>query len=367
MSLVPPRPLACALLSGTLFGVAHAQAPTDTARVDTNYVIDNAHMVTVRIFSSTKFNTLSLLGDGDHTDLRYRPNNQINIGVGVTYRRLTLNIGLKAPWINRDDDRYGRTRYIDAQANMLSPERATNLFLQFFKGYHISYPGRTVISWPGQVTEDPYRPDVQQFNVGISTLRITNSRRFSYRAAFNQDAWQRRSQGTWLYGGYAIYYHVRGDSSLVPTALQGLFDDKSRIRIGDFADAGLMGGAAYTLVYRTHWFMTGSAALGVGMAVQHLRTSPLNAPMNEGTVDHWGPGWHIQARAGLGYNSARDQIGITYNQERILYSLAGRGAFAWSVGNVRLNLVHRFSERPTFLTHAFRWLKRRSPAGEVIK
>lgn len=340
---------------------AEAQRSTGLGQIDTVYVKDYSHLIAGRLFSSTKFNTLGLGGRAEPA-LTYRPNNQINLGVGASYRKLTLNIGLKAPFINNDDDLYGKTRYIDAQANMLGPSRATNLFLQYFQGYHISSFDQRTVDW-GQDTRQPYRPDLSELNIGISTLRMTNAERFSYRAAFNQDAWQRISQGSWMYGGYATYYHLHADSSLVPAQLADRYGPAARIRIGDFVDLGVMGGYAYTWVMGGHWFVTASAAAGIGGSLQR---TVRDAHRDDEAGTSLGPGWHVQGRAGIGYNSARDQIGLTYNQERTAYFLPTQNVFAWSVGNVRLNYVHRFSERIAFLDKVVRLLKRGSPADEAV-
>ncbi|HEX2616986.1 MAG TPA: hypothetical protein VHL57_05540, partial [Flavobacteriales bacterium] len=106
-----------------------------------------------------------------------------------------------------------------------------------------------------------------------------------------------------------------------------------------------------------------SAAFGVGASVQHTVTRPEDIDIRNTT---YGPGWHAQGRAGVGYNSTRDQVGLTYNQERIAYFLSTQNVFAWSVGNVRLNVVHRFSDRVPALDKLVRWIKRKSPADEAV-
>ncbi len=329
--------------------------------IDTMFVKDYSHLLTMRLYSSTKYNTLRIGSNGDTRDLVFKPNNQINFGVGASYRRFTINLGFGIPFINNDDTRYGRTRYLDAQANILSPERATNLFLQVFKGYYISSHERAELGWAEQGVEKPYRGDLKEFNFGASSLRVYNSRRFSYRAAFNQDAWQRRSQGSWLLGGYVIYYRVRADSSLVPERLASRFDTQAAMHKGDFGDGGVMSGYAYTFVHKEHWFATGSLALGVGLSVQRVQSAAFNEGITRDPVTTMGPGWHVQIRAGAGYNSRRDQASISFNQERVNYILATQNSFAWSVGNLRLNFVHRFTRRMPEADRAARWLKRHMP------
>ncbi|MBK6882697.1 MAG: DUF4421 family protein [Flavobacteriales bacterium] len=117
--------------------------------------------------------------------------------MGASYRRLTLNIGVPMPFVNTDKDTRGRTRYVDAQANLHTASQSSNIFLQVFKSYHITSHESSALQWE-QPTAFPYRADLLQYNIGISSLRIMDPGRFSYRAVFNQDAWQKRSQGSWV-------------------------------------------------------------------------------------------------------------------------------------------------------------------------
>ena len=321
---------------------------------DTAYVRDYSHQLTMRLYSSTKYNAL-FIASGSFTDLVYRPNNRINIGIGASYHALTLNIGFGVPFLNNDDAVRGKTRYLDAQANIHTQRWATNLFLQVFGGYYISSHGLEQVGWE-QDTERPYRADLVQFNLGASTLRIFNDRRFSYRASFNQDAWQRKSQGSLLAGGYFTYYSVRADSSLVPATLTAQFAPEALMRRGNFLDAGPMGGYVFTYVLKEHWFLTVSAAVGVGLSVQRVYSA---LPEGEARRTDVGPGWHGQVRMGTGYNSRKNYVGLSFNQENIGYLLSSQESFRWNVGNVRLNFVHRFNQRVRAADRGIRWFRKK--------
>jgi hypothetical protein len=318
------------------------------------YVRDYSRRITARVFSSTKYNAFFLASPA-YPDLVYRPNNRINVGVGASYRSLTLNIGFGLAIINDDNEVRGKTKFLDAQANIYNQHWATNLFLQVFGGYYVSSHDLAQVGW-SQDTQRPYRADLVQFNFGASSLRILNDRRFSYRASFNQDAWQRKSQGSFLLGGYMTYYNLRADSSLVPTHLIDQFDPQARLSRGSFLDLGPMGGYAYTLVYHENWFLTLSAALGGGLSIQRVISD-----MGEGEAARsgMGLGWHGQLRSGLGYNSAWNCIGLSFNQENIGYLITDQGNFRWNVGNVRLNLAHRFNRKIHAADRGLRWFRKK--------
>ena len=321
-------------------------------------------ILTSRIYLSTKNNRMHLGALPGAKELVYQPNNRINLGLGASYRAITLNLGFPVPFINQDDEVKGRTRYLDAQANILTQGTATNLFLQGFSGYYLSSHTHGEVNWLMDYAR-PYRPDVWQFNVGVSSVRILNSERFSYRASFNQDAWQRRSQGSWLVGGYATWFSVQADSSMVPTMLQGSFIGSTQMRRGSFGDLGPMGGYVYTFVIREHIFMTLSLVGGAGVSTQRTRQ-----PVEDGERLHArvGPGWHAQLRAGAGYNSARYYAGVGYNQERIGYLLEQQRGVQWMVSNLRFNIVRRFNTHIPFMDRGIRWFRKRvqEPVEEVL-
>lgn len=352
--------------TGTIVGLAAIccgawpvvlSAQQGTGGFDSLYVQDYSHILTGRTYISTKDNAFSIRASGGSNNLIYNPNNRINLGLGASYRSLTLNIGLPIPGLNDRDDVFGRTRYFDAQANIHTKRTATNLFLQLFTGYHLRSHTLEETNWP-PLAQKPYRPDAFQFNFGFSSLRVVNNDRFSYRASFNQDAWQKRSQGSWLFGGYATFFGLRADSSLVPTALNADFTASARISRADLFDAGAMGGYVHTFVYKGHWFATFSAVVGAGLSLQNTVYTSTDATDKRSGLEA-GPGWRTQARAGAGYNSARHYVGISYNLERSGHSLAEEQRFAWNVSNIRFNVVRRFNTHIGFMDRGIRWFRRR--------
>ena len=107
------RSLLCLALCATC-SVVIAQGTSRAQRaLDSLYVRDFSNRPTVRLYVSTKFNSLVIRANEASTDLRYQPNGHYNIGVGMSYRRLTLNIGLPMPFVPSDVEVKGRTRYLD--------------------------------------------------------------------------------------------------------------------------------------------------------------------------------------------------------------------------------------------------------------
>ncbi len=330
---------------------AQSTEPRRKVTLDSSYVVDLSRRPTVRFYLSNKFNSLLVRSIGPEEDLRYRPNSHYNIGVGASYRRLTLNIGVPTPFANTDVDSKGRTRYFDAQANVYGDRQATNLFLQVYKGYHITSHTKAQLGWV-QETDFPYRSELVQYNIGISTLRILQPERFSYRATFNQDAIQYRTQGSWLVGGYFTSYSVRGDSAIVPTRLANGTGDALGTTKALSMDLGPMVGRAVTIVHKRSWFFTASGAAGVGPGARRF-----SGGLDDGGQWRANVAWHFQARAGAGYNSRSWFFGAIYSQEFIGHVGERAQGYRWDVGNLKMIAAkHLLKRPPRAVDKGVRWI-----------
>lgn len=322
------------------------------------YVEDMTHILTTRLYLSTKFNSISLEDADDIASVTYVPNNQVNMGFGFSYRAFTLNIGIGFGFLNEDNAEQGETSHFDAQANMYSKKLATNLFFQTYKGYHMESHTRDELGWPDDGTARPYRGDLKQSNIGFSSLYIFNNDKFSYRASFTQDAWQKKSAGSGLAGAYATYFFLNADSSLIPQALDAQFGEDLQIKRGKFIDFGFMGGYAYSFVFKKHLFITGSAVVGSGLSLTRNELELADGMLEDRKKTSLG--YTLQGRFAVGWNSSRNYVGISYNNESRGSIQSEADRFSWSVGNLRFNYVHRFNKRVVPLDKLFdlpgKWL-----------
>jgi hypothetical protein len=350
------------LLLGTVIACGQDTTATDAppsrfrynSGFDSTYVLDYTYMVTGRVYASTKTNAFSLLDRETGERLRYRPNNQVNLGIGASYRCYTLNLGVGFGFLNKDAADKGETDYLDAQVNYFSRFIAINGFFQLYKGYYVADRTPQELGWANPVAK-AYREDVSQENIGLSAVHILNNERFSYRAAFNQDAWQRRSAGSFLIGAYATYNRATGDSSLMPTTLASRFDPVLSFNNAWFVDLGVMGGYVHTFVVHEHWFFTLSGALGIGGSVYHSSPDPIE---DSATRGRFNPGYHAQLRSAAGYNSKITCVALSFNAESVMHSLGEADAFQWTVGNLRFNVAHRFNQRLSKVDKVIRMLQR---------
>ncbi|MCR6719242.1 MAG: DUF4421 family protein [Chitinophagaceae bacterium] len=82
-------------------------AQTDSIRSREYYKSYQRH-VTGRLYLSKKYTDFLLRAPGQFNDMRYRPNNAFNAGVGATYGAFTLNLGFNFGFLDRNRDERGK-------------------------------------------------------------------------------------------------------------------------------------------------------------------------------------------------------------------------------------------------------------------
>lgn len=309
----------------SLLGCADAHAQYDS---DTAYYLSYEKQVTGRFYFSRKFTAL-VLRDGGHT-LRYRPNTSLNMGVGATYRWATLNLGYGFGFLNPERGR-GDTRYLDLQFHSYGRKITVDVLGQFYRGFYLAPKGRAAAA------ENDYylRPDLAVNMWGGTIQYVVNHERFSYRAAFLQNEWQKKSAGSLLVGLEIYAGNVTADSTLVPTAIDhsAALLNVNTVR---FFEAGPSAGYAYTFVYRRNFFFTGAASLSLDVGTNTFRD-------REGKDRITGVSPNSLFRFSTGYNSGVWSVNCLYvsNVLRLAQNDRGR-SLALNTGNFRVNLVYRF-------------------------
>src|SRR5690349_1267228 len=106
------------LLSGAEYAAAQGLRSLLRTANDTAYVSDYTQDLAVRLYGSRKYTYYDMIDKAVDTKAFYRPNANINLGFGVNYKFIGINIGIKLPFLNDDDDRYGKTKLIDLQSHL---------------------------------------------------------------------------------------------------------------------------------------------------------------------------------------------------------------------------------------------------------
>ncbi|GGZ22833.1 hypothetical protein GCM10007049_14580 [Echinicola pacifica] len=299
---------------------------------DSSYIESFPELVTGRYYFSRKYTGLDIKDrTGEFADLKYRPNSTLNMGVGASYNSFTLNLAYGFGFLNPDKGQ-GETKYLDAQVHAYPSKWAIDGFAQFYKGYHLVPEG-------AQALENQnfyYRPDMKVREIGGSVKYVFNAEKFSYKAAFLQTEWQKKSAGSLLAGLEMYGGQVLGDSSLIPSQLsEGSVRNFDKITFWEF---GPNIGYAYTLVIDQHYFIMGSATANLGLNYTQLE--------GEMKAKNWSVNSNYFLKASAGYNSKKWAINANYVYNNVRLAKTDDFNNDLVTGNYRLNFIYRFAPGP---------------------
>ncbi|HPE56443.1 MAG TPA: DUF4421 domain-containing protein [Bacteroidales bacterium] len=306
---------------------------------DSSYIESYQNQLTTRLYSSRKYTNFTLKDRSENASLDYRPNPQLNLGFGISYSAFTLNLGFNFPFINDDDDKYGNTDYMDLQTHILTPKLTIEFYFSITKGYHIANPDERLSDYQSSQGL-PQRPDILTINIGAQGYYIFNSKKFSYRAAFNQDERQIKSAGSLLAGPALYSNYIQGDSSFIPLQINppGFFDGY-RLKSSRYTRVAAGGGYAHNFIYKKSFFLTLSMILGVGGGFMKINEEDITL----GAKNNFDVSLIYTFRAAAGYNSRKFFAGVTYvNTAQNTPTPIKRAIYIFDAGNLRFNIAYRF-------------------------
>ncbi|WP_346319905.1 DUF4421 domain-containing protein [Chitinophaga sp. YIM B06452] len=314
---------------------------------DSNYVEDHTNDLTVRLLGTRKYTYWDMRDNRIDEEVRYRPNASNNVGFGFNYKWLGLNFAFDLPFINNDDDKYGKTKFLDLQSHLYLRKLAVDFYAQYYKGFYEAADAKSAVVIPAI----SFRPDIINRDLGLNVQYIFNDERFSYRAAFLQNEYQKKSAGSFLAGAEVFVWEMRGDSALAPVAAQedGFYDGLPFTRTSQLSLA-VNAGYAYTLVIAKHFFVTASLAGSVGANRTVFR-------FGDGRPRESGFNWQLNrtVRFAAGYNSSYYYFGVHYTD---MSTRGGtpvpRTSQTFGTGNLRLSIVKRFKLKKTILPAIFK-------------
>jgi hypothetical protein len=184
------------------------------ATYDSSYYHSFIQDIVGRFYFSQKFTNPTLKGIDRSDKLRYLPNTTLNMGVGATYKPLTINLGYGFGFLNQDKEK-GKTKYLDLQSHLYVRKWSFDLTGQFYSGYFLTPKGNNAPDG----AQYYIRPDMHVTILGLAAYRVFNYKKFSYRAAMVQNEYQQKSAGTLLVGAEAYYGSHTAEVRILRTVL----------------------------------------------------------------------------------------------------------------------------------------------------
>jgi hypothetical protein len=296
----------------------HAQKHANN---DTSYYETYWNHITARVYMAQKYTHFTMPSAASANDLQYVANPKLNLGIGVTWHNLSLNVFNGFAYLNNKDTAKGKTKGLDLQLHLFPRKWVIDMFVVMPKGFHLNPKGFG--------STDPnkyyYRPDVKERIFGLAAYRLPNKAKFSYRAALVNNEWQKKSAGSPLYGLHAYYLIMESnttDSLLVPKKVQNSFPLLTGITESRFITVGPGIGYAYTLVIKKHLYIMASAVAHLdvnivteehGPSVMNRNTNIAGALVYKAAVGYNSPNWAFSASTSGNEFWAKGSSGQNYN------------------------------------------------------
>jgi hypothetical protein len=313
---------------------------TEEVKYDTNYVEVYMDELTARLYIKRKQNGFNLYEKLSDPFVKYRTNDNLIIGIGYTYSFLTINLGVKMPFVNDDNDLYGQSKYFDLSTNFMFRAFIVDLYMQLGKGYYVSNPEHVYPFWDDSNDIMPQRGDMRTTIVGLNVQYLFNAERFSYKASFWQNEFQKRSAGSPILGIEGYWVLGMTDSMMVEPAMPttGFMNDELFNQV-DMLNMGVNGGYAYTFVWDEKLFLSLSTTFGLSGASNRVHYSPESYTLNKSIS----LGFSNTTRISLGFNSRKHYLGLSFTRFG-MSSMAGsyRDWYSFNTGDIRINFAKRF-------------------------
>jgi len=337
------RPILYGLFIPLIFSGKPAMAQVidkiEKVQLDTNYVKAYKDELTVRTYVARKQNGYNLSNTLFTPWLRYRTNDNLLLGLGYTYSFLTLNLAVKMPFINSDDDLYGKSKYFDLQAHSIFRSFIVDFYLQWNKGYYVANPEEVISGW-SEGDGYPLRGDLRTHILGLNVQYLFNSSHYSYKASFLQNEFQKRSAGSPIVGLEAHWMLGMADSSLIGSNIpsSGFMDDQPFNQV-DISNVGINGGYAYTFVWKEKLYLSLSSVFGISGGYNQVHYSAASATLHSGVT----AGWTNSTRISFGYNNKQYYVGLSFIHFYMKNLSPAYGDwFSYGTGTIRFNVVRRF-------------------------
>src|SRR5690242_4460180 len=109
---------------------------------DTDYYETYPDKITARVFLSQKYVHLNFPGKTEQvSDLEYKINAKLNLGVGITVRNISANIFYGVSFLNNKDSAKGKTKGLDLQLHIYPGKWAIDLLAVLPKGFYLDPKG----------------------------------------------------------------------------------------------------------------------------------------------------------------------------------------------------------------------------------
>lgn len=294
-----------------IFAILILAPLSSVGQPDSLYIVPAGYDVSVRAFVEYKY-LLMEYNDGRKLEREFKPNAPMTLGVGFSLYNTVINLNVGYGVRLMDKDKYGKTRAFDLQVHNFQRKFVFDVYLQRYKGFYEETRGSITL-----------HPDMKVRRYSIHGQYIFNHRKFSYKAAFEQNERQVMSAGSWLLGVEGYRTRISSEEPLT---------SEGGSRTSNYM-GGVNGGYAYTWALGRHWNISGVLAIGLtlgnGAFDKHsIMVYPVFSP-----------------RVSFGYDRGNWAAGVSYIGNMMLFTTEDKGELGIHAGRARFSVSRRFNRR----------------------
>lgn len=239
----------------------------------------------------------------------YISNTKIMAGIDISYRDLSLSIGVRTPLYANDRNQYGKSK-----AGSLSMRYTYKRWA--FEGKYGSYSGfadATHITPTREVL--PFRKDLHAQIITLGSIYTFRAHKFSYGAAFNYAYRQLKSSWSHLLIAHMYGADFNAHSSVLDTNFTYPIRKMNAFNNSRTYGLGLGPGVSGTVVVLKRFFLTGMLCTGLDVQLNRL-TNNRSRVHGSTTMNPF-----VDFRFAMGYNTNRIFTAITFKSENLVFDM----------------------------------------------
>lgn len=317
--------------------MAFSQSGDSLQTINESYYTSLKDKLSVHLYGITKFNNIELRNSLADTIVKYKPNENFNIGAGFNYKWVGISAAFNFSFINNDDEIFGKTTSFDLQSDIYTRKFIWTMNLQSYYGFYWGNVNVFDTTWSIRDSV-PLRPDITTANIGVNMIYTFNHEKFSFKAPYVHTEWQKRSAGSWLYGAHLSLYTLNTDSVIVPLMLQEAYPLYDSLTSLVTFNLGSSIGYSYTFIFFDHFYINATLMLGLSMQVvgaYDIYGKPLIETLRPSSRSH--------LRLSIGSNNDRCYYGISAILNSYPVRNQFQSSFVYNYGKVRIFYGRHFS------------------------
>lgn len=166
-------------------------------KIDTTCIEDCGDWLNAKMVAVVRTNKFSVKDKVSGQTLEYSINNNINMGLGVSFKGIGLEFQYNPPGLNNDDLKYGKSKQFAISTSANSRRFIYDIYYRSNQGFHTTatynFTGDT-----SKTADYVRRGDITNYSAGFNVLYIFNNKRFSSSAPYNLTQRQKKSVGSML-------------------------------------------------------------------------------------------------------------------------------------------------------------------------